>query len=118
MGMLISDDLFDAYLKCKTKAHLTFGQATQGEPSHPISDWQRRVAEEYQANCRDCLQPADCADCLLGSPHSEGLRSAKYRLIIQPYITAQGVQHSRARTRACTDPETPQPLRSNQVRPV
>ena len=89
--MLISDELLDAYLKCKTKAQLTFGQARMGEPSHAISDWQRHLAENYQADCRDRLQSGDSADCLVGSPRPEDLRSAKYRLVIQPYITAQGV---------------------------
>jgi predicted RecB family nuclease len=89
--MLISDELFEAYLECKTKARLTFGQARTGEPSHAISDWQRRLAENYQADCRDRLQSADSADFLVGSPRPEDLRSAKYRLIIQPYITAQDV---------------------------
>jgi len=89
--MLISDELFETYLKCKTKAHLTFGQARVGELSHPISDWQRRIDENYQANCRDRLQSADGADCFVGSPRSEDVRNAKYRLIIQPYITSQDV---------------------------
>jgi predicted RecB family nuclease len=88
---LISDELFDAYLKCKTKAYLTFGHATMGEPSHPISDWQRHFAENYQEDCRDRLRSADGGDCLVGSPGSEDLRKAKYRLIIQPYITGQDV---------------------------
>jgi predicted RecB family nuclease len=89
--VLISDELFDAYLKCKTKAHLTFSQVRVGEPSSPISDWQRHLAENYQADYRDRLQSADCGDCFVGSPCPEDLRSATYRLIIQPYITAQDV---------------------------
>ena len=89
-GVLISDELFDAYLKCKTKAQLTFGLAGTDEPSHAISDWQRRLAENYEAECRDRLQSADNGACLVGSPRPEDLRSAKYRLIIQPYITAHG----------------------------
>ena len=119
-GVLISDELFDAYLKCKTKAQLTFGLAGTDEPSHAISDWQRRLAENYEAECRDRLQSADNGACLVGSPRPEDLRSAKYRLIIQPYITAHGcrIQHSRDRTRSCTDPEAPQPLRPNKVRPT
>jgi len=89
--VLISDELFDAYLKCKTKAQFTFGLAGTDQPSHAISDWQRRLVKNYQADCRDRLQSADNSDCLVGSPRPEDLRSAKYRLIIQPYITAQGV---------------------------
>jgi predicted RecB family nuclease len=89
--VLISDELFDAYLKCKTKAYLTFGHARMGESSHPISDWQRHLAENYQADCRDRLRSADCGDCLVGSPGTEDLKNTKYRLVIQPYITAQDV---------------------------
>ena len=90
-GVLISDELFDAYLKCKTKAQLTFGQVAADEPSRAISDWQRRLADKYRADCCDYLQSADSSRCLVGSPCPEDLRSAKYRLVIQPYITAQGV---------------------------
>jgi predicted RecB family nuclease len=90
-GVLITDELFDAYLKCKTKAYLTFGPAKSTEYSHPISDWQQHLAEIYQATCRDRLQFADSSDCFVGTPSSQALRSAKYRLIIQPYITAQDV---------------------------
>ena len=93
-GVLISDELFDAYLKCKTKAQLTFGLAGTDEPSHAISDWQRRLAENYEADCRDRLQAAKKENYLVGSPRPEDLRSAKYRLIIGPYITAQGVGSS------------------------
>jgi len=32
-GVLITDEIFDAYLKCKAKAHLTFGPARSGESS-------------------------------------------------------------------------------------
>ena len=89
--MLITDEIFDAYLKCKTKAHLTFGPDRGGESSHPISQWQQRFADNYQANCRNRLQFADSADCFFGNPRSEDLKCAKYRLIIQPYIAAQDV---------------------------
>jgi hypothetical protein len=47
-GVLISDELLDASLKCKTKAQLTFGPAGKDEPSHPISYWQP-LAENYEA---------------------------------------------------------------------
>ena len=89
--MLISDELFDAYLKCRIKAHLTFGQAGRDGSSHPIGDWQRHLAARYQADGCDRLRSANCGDCFVGSLPSEDLRSAKYRLVIQPYLTAQNV---------------------------
>ena len=54
-GVLISDQHFDAFLKCRTKAHFTFSSARTGEPSHRISDWQGHIAENYQKNCLDYL---------------------------------------------------------------
>src|SRR5215469_9426377 len=84
--VLITDDVFDAYLKCKTKSHLTFGRAISGGYSHPASDWQQHFAKNYQADCRAHLEFADNTDCFVGTPRADDLRGAKYRLIIQPYI--------------------------------
>jgi hypothetical protein len=105
--VLITDELFEAYLKCNTKAHLTFGPARGEEHSHPISDWQQRLAENYQTNCRDRLQFADSADCFVGSPCSEDLKSAKYRLIIQPYIIAQDGRPENQLTTSATAAQLP-----------
>lgn len=63
-GVLISDQHFDAFLKRKTKAHFTFSSAGIGEPSHPLGDWQRHIAENYQKNCRDYLRSVSGANCL------------------------------------------------------
>jgi len=90
--VLISDQHFDAFLKCRTKAHLTFSSARTGELSHPISDWQGHIAENYQKNCRDYLRSASAADCFVGTPRPEDLRNAKYPLILQPLITAQDAE--------------------------
>jgi hypothetical protein len=89
--MLISDEIFDAFLKCTTKAQLIFRQADKEMPSHAISDWQRHLADAYRADGCHRLQSADDSACLVGSPCPEDLRSAKYRLIIQPSINGQDV---------------------------
>jgi hypothetical protein len=90
--VLISDEHFDAYLKCKTKAHFTFTPARPREPSHPISDWQRHIAENYQKHCREYLRSVEGADCFVGTPRSEDLRDATYPLVLQPLITAQDAE--------------------------
>jgi len=90
--VLISDQHFDAFLKCRTKAHFTFSSARTGEPSHPIVDWQGHIAEIYQKNCRDYLRSVSEADCFVGTPRPEDLRNAKYPLIFQPLITAQDAE--------------------------
>ena len=119
-GVLISDELFDAYLKCKTKAQLTVGLAGTDEPSHAISDWQRRLAENYEADCRDRLQAAEKENYLVGSPRPEDLRSAKvsadHRTIHKR--SRCRIQDSCDRTRSCAGPEAPQRLCPNKVRPT
>src|SRR6266403_2240058 len=100
-GVLISDQHFDAFLKCRTKAHFTFSSARTGEPSYPIGDWKGHIAENYQKNCRDYLQSVFGTDCFVGTPRPEDLRNAKYPLILQPLITAQDAEsHVHALERA------------------
>jgi len=91
-GVLISDQHFDAFLKCSTKAHFTFSSARTGEPSHPIGDWQGHIAENYEKRCRDYLRSVSGADCFVGTPRPEDLRNAKHPLILQPLITAEDVE--------------------------
>jgi hypothetical protein len=76
-GVLISDQHFDAFLKCRTKAHFIFSSARTGEPSHPIGDWQGHITENYQKSCRDYLRSVSGADCFVGTPRPEDLRNAK-----------------------------------------
>lgn len=46
----ITDDIFEAFLKCNSKAYLkSSGQS--GDPSEP-TDWQRKVREEYRQSCQ------------------------------------------------------------------
>ena len=46
--MIITDKLFEAFLKCQTKAHLlACAAAGAGHASHPISDW-RQCLESYR----------------------------------------------------------------------
>jgi len=90
--VLISDQHFDAFLKCRTKAHFTFSSARTGGPSHPVSDWQGHIAENYQKSCRDYLRSAPEADCFVGTPRPEDLRNAKYPLILQLLLTTQDAE--------------------------
>ena len=91
-GVLISDQHFDAFLKCRTKARFTFFSAAIGGPSHSISAWQADIAEKYQKTCRDWLRTVSSTDCFLGTPSPDDLRNAEYPLILQPLITAQDVE--------------------------
>src|ERR1035441_9856610 len=66
-----------------------------------FSHWQRHVAEVYQAECCDHCRSASCGDFFVGCPPSDDLKSAKYQLVIQPYVTAHDVgSHIHALERA------------------
>jgi len=86
--VLISEKHFDAFLKCRTKAYFTFSPLRPDELSHPISDWQKHIAEKYQRNCREHLRLVDGPDCFVGTPRPEDLRNGTYPLILEPLITA------------------------------
>jgi len=48
--------------------------------------------KSYQKDCRDYLRSVSGADCFVGTPRPEDLRSAKYPLILQPLITAEDAE--------------------------
>jgi len=88
--VLISDELFDAYLKCKTKAYLTFGHARWVSPrtrSVTGNGTSLRIIRRTVVIVSDLR----IAGLPRWQPGSEDLKNAKYRLIIQPYMTAQDV---------------------------
>jgi hypothetical protein len=48
--MLIRDDVFDAFLECRSKAHFGSSLVAAARPdSHPIREWRRHVvAEQFE----------------------------------------------------------------------
>ena len=86
--MLITDDLFYGFIKCKTKGYLLSSTATEdGRPSHPISDWQQHLAEDFKRECRDLLTAINPAGCFMGTPEKHDLANGRHHYIVDPILT-------------------------------
>ncbi len=91
--MLITDGLFNAFLKCKTKAHLMARGVESVRSPHPISNWQRDLAESFKKRSLDHLLSADCTGgCIVGSPPPEDLRNAKHHFVVEPLVRARDLE--------------------------
>lgn len=85
--MIITDKLFEAFLKCRTKAHLLSCAAPgAGHASHPISDWRQSVEEEFKRECREVLTTGDPRACFIGTPTAHDFTHGHYPLIIDPTV--------------------------------
>ena len=54
--MLITDEIFQAFLQCETKSHLKLSGAVGDQREFP--DWERNLVEDYKQKCHRQL----CAD--------------------------------------------------------
>ena len=81
MKPFITDDIFAAYLKCETKAHLIAIDTPL--PPHQIHDWQVRLAADYKTECLTRLLSANrdhlCCD---GTPSVGDLLRHTYKLVL------------------------------------
>jgi predicted RecB family nuclease len=85
--MIITDKLFEAFLKCQTKAHLLSRVAAGvGHASHPISDWRQCLEEEFKRGCGEMLTAADPCACFIGTPTAHDFTHGHYPLIIDPIV--------------------------------
>jgi hypothetical protein len=86
--MLITDDLFSAFVRCETKSY-NLSRATVGDSrtSHPLSDWQQDLAEHFRRECRDLLTSIDLARCFRGTPSRRALATGQHQYIIDPVLT-------------------------------
>lgn len=81
MEPFITDDIFAAYLKCETKAHL-IAIETQLPPHH-IHDWQVRLAADYKTECLTRLLSANSDHlCCDGTPSVGDLLRHTYNLVL------------------------------------
>jgi len=63
--MLITDDIFQAFLQCETKSHLKLAGAVGDHRAFP--DWEHHLVEDYKRQCHRQLR-ADFGEdeCLVG----------------------------------------------------
>jgi predicted RecB family nuclease len=86
--MLISNDIFAAFLKCETKAHL-YSSGHIGAHSE-FTDWREHLQKEFSKRSRERLSvnvPAE--KWLVGTPPLLTLKERRYRVIID-YEAAAG----------------------------
>ena len=79
--MLISNDIFAAFLKCETKAHL-YSSGHIGAHSE-FTDWREHLQKELSKRSRERLSmnvPAE--KWLVGTPPLLTLKERRYRVII------------------------------------
>jgi len=64
--MLISEDIFRAFLRCETKSYLKFLGSTGNQ--REFTDWERNLVEDYKQQC--CIQLRSNFredECLIGT---------------------------------------------------
>jgi len=93
MPILITEETFQAFLKCETKAYLKYSSAVgaQGEGS----DWQQRLIEDFRQKCAINLRsqfPED--ECLVGASLPQIPENGKHRLVINCLAQAQEIRSS------------------------
>ena len=91
--MPITQETFEAFLKCKTKAHLYFQRAV-GVQSE-FSEWQRNLRQKYKETGWERLRSTVGEDLwFVGTPTLQSLEGRSYRFIID-YMVALPEIHSR-----------------------
>ena len=87
----ITDAVFAAYLRCKTKAFLLSATAAPTDPE--IQSWQQDIANSYKANALEQLCTSiPHKEICRGMPSLRVLRERHCRLIIDPEISSPELQ--------------------------
>ena len=89
--MLITEEIFQAFLKCETKAHLKF---TDADVAHPeIIDWRQGLIESYNRECYVNLRSGLRDDeYLVGALSPQDYKNNTLRLLIDCVIQGQGLK--------------------------
>jgi predicted RecB family nuclease len=89
--MLITDDIFHAFLQCETKAHLKLAGAVGNQRQFP--EWERHLVEDYKQQCyRQWRADFGEAACLVGVTFPHDLDSSGCRLVMHCTVRAQELQ--------------------------
>jgi hypothetical protein len=88
--MQITDEIFQAFLKCETKAYL---KSANSDAAHPeIAEWRQRVVENYKGICCARLRSAFSeAECLAGTSAPQDFKNNRYRLLIDCVVQTSGL---------------------------
>src|SRR4029453_18928181 len=86
--MLITDDIFQAFLQCETKAHLKLAGAVGDQQELP--EWERHLVEDYKRQCyRQWRADFGEAASLVGVAFTHDLDNSRCRLVMDCTVRAQ-----------------------------
>jgi predicted RecB family nuclease len=89
--MLITDDIFYAFLQCETKAHLKLTGAVGDQRA--FSEWERHLVEDYKQQCyRQWRADYGEAACLVGGAFPHDLDHSGCRFVMDCTVRAQEMQ--------------------------
>ena len=89
--MLITDDIFQAFLQCETKAHLKLAGAVGDQQELP--EWERHLVEDYKRQCyRQWRAEFGEAACLVGIAFPHDLDNSRCRLVMDCTVQAREMQ--------------------------
>src|SRR5260370_18387807 len=84
--MSVTQEIFEAFVKCQTKSHLYSDGATGTQDE--FDEWRRRVQEEYKGAASARLQSSiRTNEWYIGTPPVQHLEQRRYRLIFD-YVVA------------------------------
>jgi predicted RecB family nuclease len=89
--MLITDDIFYAFLQCETKAHLKLTGAVGDQRA--FSEWERHLVEDYKQQCyRQWRADYGEAACLVGGAFPHDLDHSQCRFVMDCTVRTQEMQ--------------------------
>src|SRR5712691_7267131 len=91
--MSVTQEIFEAFVKCPTKSHL-YSDGVTGTHSE-FHEWRRRVQEDYKEAASARLHSSiRTNEWYIGTPPVEHLEQRRYRLIFD-YVVAMPELHAR-----------------------
>lgn len=89
--MQITEDIFQSFLQCETKAYLKFSGMVGLQ--REFSDWERSRVENYKQQCHGQLRSKFLEEeCLISTALPRDVDKSKYRLVIGCIVSTQGLQ--------------------------
>ncbi len=93
MPILITEEIFQAFLKCETKAYLKHLSVVGAQ--REASDWQRRLIEDFRQKCAINLRSQFLEDeCLVGVSLPQIPEKGEHLLVIDCLAQAREIQSS------------------------
>ena len=87
---MLSEEIFEAFLNCETKASLNLSMEAGHQQEADI--WRKRFDEDYRRSCFSLVLTRFPGESYVGSPAVKDLKNGKYKLLIDCLVQAEGLQ--------------------------